>query len=485
MRRFNATNKVNNVPAAEVKILIPIPRVLSHNDEISAKHEASAQQIAQVSRLYAEEWNTVSEPKVSSTRGKRRGVRGGKKVSRAGDQDQRIEEEEENDDKEEEEEKEEEATTALHGTPHIDRVLEMMRARLKDTQQQSAAPISINVRTSVVIETADEEVVRAADLYESFSLGTDDTACTPNASFSSHASSSSSSDHNSHIDRCRGTQERKFSDASDTNDSDPRSEVPHASEPVLPSVVHTMTNISRTLVGIGPDVIVEEKVEAERSSRTMSMLARQIMRRQDFPQFDLSARQEDVQRRLNEQQARKQALQHALVERLRAAVITQIILHHKEKGINRADMLLAPLPGRSCRFMSRKRQRRSIQRVGKGQIAALFERHHILRQGFAAILRDAYSPDSESDDAEGEGLTDSTMGVLLPNGHEWVYGTDDESGAPYYFNTITGVSQWEPPLLVTGQWIRQTDAERNHDYWVNMSTGASTWELPPEENWTN
>ncbi len=44
----------------------------------------------------------------------------------------------------------------------------------------------------------------------------------------------------------------------------------------------------------------------------------------------------------------------------------------------------------------------------------------------------------------------------------------DESGHVYYFNTRTGVSQWEAPT-----WIEESDSVSGSVYYVNSVTGEA------------
>jgi len=70
----------------------------------------------------------------------------------------------------------------------------------------------------------------------------------------------------------------------------------------------------------------------------------------------------------------------------------------------------------------------------------------------------------------------------LPAG--WISGIDQSSGATYYFNEQTGVSQWELPQhggdaqdLPSG-WITAVDQSSGATYYINEQTGESQWEPP-------
>uniref|UniRef100_A0A6J0UIL6 WW domain-binding protein 4 n=1 Tax=Pogona vitticeps TaxID=103695 RepID=A0A6J0UIL6_9SAUR len=77
--------------------------------------------------------------------------------------------------------------------------------------------------------------------------------------------------------------------------------------------------------------------------------------------------------------------------------------------------------------------------------------------------------------------------------NEWVRGFSPE-GYMYYYNTVSGESQWEKPKgfqdepaesKMTAQWM-EGQSEDGHTYYYNMETGVSTWEKPDDfESHTN
>ena len=57
---------------------------------------------------------------------------------------------------------------------------------------------------------------------------------------------------------------------------------------------------------------------------------------------------------------------------------------------------------------------------------------------------------------------------------QW-YELRDDDGELYYFNSGTGVSQWEPP-----RWFAEVDPVSGLKYYVNTSTGDPQWNMPDD-----
>ena len=88
----------------------------------------------------------------------------------------------------------------------------------------------------------------------------------------------------------------------------------------------------------------------------------------------------------------------------------------------------------------------------------------------------------------------------LPVG--WATGTDEATGAPFYYNEHTGQSQWEPPQQMGGEveqnlapgnvqlsaihelpvgWAAGTDETTGAIFYFNEQTGQSQWEPPQQQ----
>ena len=94
--------------------------------------------------------------------------------------------------------------------------------------------------------------------------------------------------------------------------------------------------------------------------------------------------------------------------------------------------------------------------------------------------------------------------MLSESSSVWIEQYDVTTGRTYYYNSETGVSEWEKPekispekqastssspakkvlpdapleLLRVGDWLQQFDAD-GHGYWLNVMTGVSEWSIPP------
>jgi hypothetical protein len=133
-----------------------------------------------------------------------------------------------------------------------------------------------------------------------------------------------------------------------------------------------------------------------------------------------------------------------------------------------------------------------------------------------------YSNDAQGDDSESpseeplnaeepETFVEDKKGQLrLPDG--WTIEDDPSTGRSYFFNTISGTTSWEPPLVVPvhhdqegepavemnhvrdagkeslpAGWSECTDPQSGDTYFVNDSTGETRWDFPlladiPEES---
>lgn len=119
----------------------------------------------------------------------------------------------------------------------------------------------------------------------------------------------------------------------------------------------------------------------------------------------------------------------------------------------------------------------------------------LLKQRLKArgLLKETNTTDSATynkttdDGATGNG----TFSKLLPQG--WVEATDSESGQVYYYNEITGKSQWEWPVETTvlpppppppslpplpEDWEEAIENTTGQKYYYNIKTNVSQWERP-------
>jgi hypothetical protein len=237
--------------------------------------------------------------------------------------------------------------------------------------------------------------------------------------------------------------------------------------------------------------------------------------------YNLNIRTNDLERRKKEKLEKERIQKHELIEKFRKAVIKKILIKHKEIGLLRAIELLKNYIERPIhlRFISRKKQKRCVQRLGKVCLSNLNRNYNLKRIAFASLLNEAYSEYSDSDDGdngnddndgndgdvndeeavfgnknashavdsehhqsqreedieefngsnsvismsthaiieEEEDISDVVPQVALDlNNVEWTYGTD-ENGQPYYYNVRTRQSQWEPPIFITSSVLEATE----------------------------
>ena len=110
------------------------------------------------------------------------------------------------------------------------------------------------------------------------------------------------------------------------------------------------------------------------------------------------------------------------------------------------------------RFQKRRIMLDEYERLDKLKIAAYVDRDEALEQ---------------------KRITDENLKATIDS--SWKQGSD-VTGRNYFYNYVTGETQWEPPETwkapVKDTWLRQTDPERGSIYYYNMFTGESSW-LPP------
>mmetsp|Transcript_69265 Transcript_69265/g.193799 ORF Transcript_69265/g.193799 Transcript_69265/m.193799 type:complete len:166 (+) Transcript_69265:231-728(+) len=94
----------------------------------------------------------------------------------------------------------------------------------------------------------------------------------------------------------------------------------------------------------------------------------------------------------------------------------------------------------------------------------------------------AHYPNGRNDDDGGDGVwwgdqaagADPYNSSSAPEDEEdLIYELRDEAGDLYYFNSGTGVSDWNPP-----EWIDSVDPQSGAVYYENTITGETRWEVP-------
>ena len=89
--------------------------------------------------------------------------------------------------------------------------------------------------------------------------------------------------------------------------------------------------------------------------------------------------------------------------------------------------------------------------------------------------------------------TNTDKHTQLPLQEGWTPMHDSSTGQIYYYNEITGDSQWDPPLAVESPssreqkkmlpsgWTIMKDPTTGSVYYYNRTTGESTWDFPKEK----
>ena len=69
----------------------------------------------------------------------------------------------------------------------------------------------------------------------------------------------------------------------------------------------------------------------------------------------------------------------------------------------------------------------------------------------------------------------------------WTTALDEGTGATYYYNELTGQSQWEPPdqtqvpqAAAQSGWTTAVDTSTGQTYYYNEVTGQAQWEPPSQ-----
>ena len=66
----------------------------------------------------------------------------------------------------------------------------------------------------------------------------------------------------------------------------------------------------------------------------------------------------------------------------------------------------------------------------------------------------------------------------LPPG--WAVAWDTSCGRrrPYFYNSVTGESQWDPPPILPPGWLQHKDPTSGNIYYYNRATQQSSWDVP-------
>ena len=80
-----------------------------------------------------------------------------------------------------------------------------------------------------------------------------------------------------------------------------------------------------------------------------------------------------------------------------------------------------------------------------------------------------------SGDTKNGGTNGGGGGFFGDDGEETWYELRDDDGELYYFNSGSGVSQWEPP-----RWFSEVDPVSGAVYYVDTNTGEPQWDKPSD-----
>lgn len=132
------------------------------------------------------------------------------------------------------------------------------------------------------------------------------------------------------------------------------------------------------------------------------------------------------------------------------------------------------------------------RRVGNEELSAARELPEYLKQKLKArgILNDNKAnkdPVAAVNKLDVQSAQISQSGRLPPG---WIVARDPATGAPYYYNQSTGMSQWEipqhtysaghsrPSSSLPENWVEAFDETTGHKYYYNTATHVSQWEHP-------